>query len=181
MAIAMRYYCLFCRAGAEKTFSKNLRFLLCRDYPSCDEFSVMFPVRLISERKNGQWKSKEQPLLPGYVFLYLNDDDPFPSLQVRQCDGFYRVLKYTDGSTDLRGPDREYAHWIRSHGGVLKPSKVSFDAGNMITVISGPLKDMQGKVVKLDKHKKRVIVAFEFAGEIREVNLSVEFVSKEAD
>jgi transcriptional antiterminator NusG len=58
---------------------------------------------------------------------------------------------------------------------------VSLDAGNMITVISGPLKDMKGKVVKLDKHKKRVVVAFEFVGELREVNLSVEFVSKETD
>lgn len=175
----MRYYCLFCRAGAEKTFAKNLRFLLHRDYPACDDSTVMFPVRLISERKNGTWKSKEQPLLPGYVFLYLDDDDPFPSIQVRQCDGFYKVLKYTDGSADLRGPDREYAQWIRTNGGVLKPSKISLDEGNVITVISGPLKDMQGRVVKLDKHKKRVVVAFEFAGEIRNVNLSVEFVSKE--
>lgn len=177
----MRYYCLFCRAGAEKTFAKNLRFLLKRDYPACDDASVLFPVRLLTERRQGVWKSKEQPLLPGYVFLYLNDDDPFPSLQVRQCDGYYRVLKYTDGSSDLRGPDLEYAQWIRSHGGVLKPSQVSLDAGNAITVISGPLKDMRGRVVKLDKHKKRVVVAFEFAGELREVNLSVEFVSKETD
>ncbi len=177
----MRYYCLFCRAGAEKTFAKNLRFLLKRDYPCCDDASVIFPVRLLTERKKGVWKSKEQPLLPGYVFLYLDDGEPFPSLQVRQCDGYYRVLKYPDGSSDLRGADREYAQWIRSHEGVLKPSQVSLDAGNMITVISGPLKDMKGKVVKLDKHKKRVVVAFEFVGELREVNLSVEFVSKETD
>ncbi len=177
----MRYYCLFCRAGAEKTFAKNLRFLLKRDYPCCDDASVIFPVRLLTERKKGVWKSKEQPLLPGYVFLYLDDGEPFPSFQVRQSDGYYRVLKYPDGSSDLRGADREYAQWIRSHEGVLKPSQVSLDAGNMITVISGPLKDMKGKVVKLDKHKKRVVVAFEFVGELREVNLSVEFVSKETD
>jgi transcriptional antiterminator NusG len=178
MGLAMKCYCLFCRAGAEEKFVKSLSFLLKREYASFDDLSVIFPVRVVQEKRQGKWRPKVQPVLPGYVFLYLDDDDPFPSFQARQCEGYFRVLKYPDGHIELKGTDLQYAEWIRSNKGTLQPSRISLDLGNRITVISGPMKDMQGKVVKLDRHKKRVIVAFEFAGEVRHVNLSVEIVSK---
>ncbi len=160
-------------------FMDSLLHALRRDYPDLDDNCVMFPLRQLLQKKNGKWREVMQPVLPGYTFMFLNDEDPFPSMQLRLCPGFYRVLKYTDGSHELKGIDLQYVQWMLQNKGLLKPSKVSFDEGNNIRVLSGCMKDMQGKVIKVDKHGKRVVVEFEFAGEMRRVNLSIEIVAKE--
>ena len=51
-----------------------------------------------------------------------------------------------------------------------------FKDGQLIKVLDGPLKDMEGRIVKLDRHHKRVVVGFMFAGAERRVNLSVNVI-----
>jgi transcription antitermination factor NusG len=53
------------------------------------------------------------------------------------------------------------------------PSKVLID-GDTILAVDGPLKDFKGKIVKVDKHKKRVWVEFEFDHMKQTVSLSIE-------
>ena len=54
-----------------------------------------------------------------------------------------------------------------------------FKEGQLVKILDGPLKDMQGKIIKLDRHHKRVIVAFMFAGTERHINLSVNVLDLE--
>jgi len=53
---------------------------------------------------------------------------------------------------------------------------VVFKEGQVFKILSGPLLDMQGRIVKMDRHHKRVVVAFMFGGQERKVNLSVEAI-----
>ncbi|PKL14416.1 MAG: hypothetical protein CVV52_01845 [Spirochaetae bacterium HGW-Spirochaetae-8] len=170
----MRSYCIYCKTGSEA----KLVYLLKKDMMDLMgmEVNLMFPVRILNEKRKGQWVKAEQPLFPGYIFLYLGDDEGFPSYIVKQERDVFKILRYPDGSMALRGADEEYARWVRNHNGKLEPSKVAFREGQVVKILSGPLLDLQGRIVKMDRHHKRVVVAFMFAGQERMINLSVDII-----
>ena len=170
----MRSYCIYCKTGSEA----KLVYLLKKDMLDFEniEVTLMFPVRILQEKRQGVWRKVEQPLLPGYIFLYLDDEEMFPNYIVRQERDAYKILRNSDGSMILQGSDEEYARWVWSHGGRFEPSKVVFKEGQVVKILSGPLLDMQGRIVKMDRHHKRVVVAFMFGGQERKVNLSVEAI-----
>ncbi|MDD3942328.1 MAG: transcription termination/antitermination NusG family protein [Sphaerochaetaceae bacterium] len=173
----MKAYCLYCKTGSEEKLvyllKKDMRDLLSM------ELEVMFPTRVMNQRNRGRWIRVEQPLLPGYLFLYLEDETPLPLFIIKQERDAYKILRYSDGTMELQDGDAAYAMWIYNHGGELQPSTVVFKEGQLVKILDGPLKDMQGKIIKLDRHHKRVIVAFMFAGTERHINLSVNVLDLE--
>jgi hypothetical protein len=147
---------------------------------------------------------REMPLLPGYVFLYdnesvdvisccdsnsdcdCNDSNNINSKiscvgnQIRAND-MYKMLQYDQGVKELFGDDMQYASWIYNNGGYIKSSRI-FECGDEIKVTDGPLQQCMGRIVRLDKHKRRAIVEFDFDGCKRTISLSADcFSSYEAE
>ena len=138
------------------------------------ELTVIAPVKILQEKRKGQWEPHEQILLPGYLFLYAEHGLPIDlRTKVRHL---YRVLEYEKGVRTLTGSDTEYAQWIYRHQGKIGTSKVLIGEGQEIQVIDGPLQDCKGIIIKLDKHKRRAMVALSFDGQKRVVSISVECV-----
>ena len=46
-------------------------------------------------------------------------------------------------------------------------------------VLEGPLMDLHGTIMRVDRRSSRVLVAFEFANEVRKVSMPVEFVGSD--
>jgi transcriptional antiterminator NusG len=175
----MKAYCLYCKTGSEAKLVYLLKKDM-RDYLQMDA-DVIYPTRIMQQRKRGQWSRVEQPLLPGYVFIYLDDEIPFPLFIIRQERDAYKILRNDDGSMELKGSDAQYAHWVYQHDGTFEPSTVVYKQGQLVKVLDGPLKDMEGRIAKLDRHHKRIVVAFTFAGVERKVNLSVNVIDLAED
>lgn len=157
-------YCIFCRSGCEE----KVTGIITKYTP---EIQAYAPKRIMREKKRGKWTQRELALLPGYVFLFGEEIE-----NIRSClkgNDIYKVLQYDDGIRKLAGSDHEYAMWILSHSGKITPSKV-FEDGDEIRVIDGPLGNCTGKIVRLDKRKRRAIVEFEFDGKKRKVSLSAD-------
>ena len=55
-------------------------------------------------------------------------------------------------------------------------SRIKADEGKKIRVIDGPLKDYVGDVVKVNLHKREVVVRVEFMGKMVELFMGVEMV-----
>ena len=164
----MKTYCLMCMTGHE---SKVVR-IVNRCAP---ELTILSPVRILPEKLGGQWRNREKALLPGYLFLYTDlEDQP----RIRQMSHrFYKYLSYELGSRELFGNDKTYAEWILAHQGQLQPSLI-FATGDQISVLDGPLADRIGTIVKLDRHKRRAWIQFEFDGQQRMVCLGAEFLER---
>ncbi|EYE87672.1 hypothetical protein Q428_11975 [Fervidicella metallireducens AeB] len=88
-----------------------------------------------------------------------------------------RVLEYEAGARELSGKDYEYAMWIFRNQGTILPSKVLTE-GKTVKVIEGPLLDEIGKIIRLDKHKKKAWVEIDFCGQSRIISLSVECLTE---
>jgi transcription antitermination factor NusG len=132
------------------------------------------PIRVLRQKHRGAWVEKEQTLLPGYIFVYANEEIQHEIR--RRVSNIYKILEYQTGFRELNGADYEYSMWIYRHRGNITPSKV-LQEGNSIRVVDGPLSDGFGTIVKLDKHKQRVWIEFEFDGNKRIVSLSAECVN----
>lgn len=171
----MRSYCIYCKTGTEEKLQKSLVKLLRDEY--FGEVRILFPVRVLHERSKRVWGMVERPLLPGYLFLYLDGSAELDQFLIKSSRDVFRILKNSDGTMQLRGLDEKYALWVYQHNGRFEPSKVIYKPGHKIKVLSGPLAEMEGKIVKVDRHHKRVVVAFMFGGVERRINLSIEVIS----
>ena len=160
-------YCLFVRSGSELEVADSINE---RGGP----FAALAPVRKIHEKRRGEWTERTKALLPGYVFVYADKSiqDPY----TKRVDHMYRILRYDSEMHRLLGTDLEYALWIMKNDGEIGCSKI-LELGDEIRVIEGPLLDCMGKVVRLDKHKRRATVKFDFDGKIRTVSLSAYIVT----
>jgi len=171
----MDYYCISCQCGIEKKFCENLKSKL-EEYPIDNDSDVIFPVKIMHERKKGTWKEVEQSLIPGYVILS-TDLDILKICEI--CYGLkgYRYpLRYGDKTFKLRDRDLEYALWVSKNDGVILPSKAVWVPGEKIKIIEGPLKDFTGSIKKIFKRGHKLTVNLDFAGCINTVSLAVEFV-----
>ena len=65
-------------------------------------------------------------------------------------------------------------------GGALEVgiSKIAVEEGNQIRILSGPLKDLEGQIRKVNLHKRIAEVEMEFMGSRSVVYLGVEMVER---
>jgi len=113
--------------------------------------------------------------MPGYVFLFTKSDRATIQLRERVTD-MYKFLRYEGGIKELENEDYAYAMWIHNNHGTIAPSKILMDGQNIL-VTEGPLLNCHGRIVRIDKHKRRVTVEFEFDGQKRLVQLSAECIT----
>lgn len=162
----MKSWCVFCKTGFEKNVVDFVSTL-------GDGIESIVPTRTLQQKRKGKWVECEQVLFPGYVFVYAGEGIKLNI--VKQAPGLYKILDYGMGFKELQGSDYEYSMWIHRHEGNIKTSKV-LTIGRTVKVIEGPLLDGLGTIVKLNKHRRRIWVEFEFDGQVRTVSLSAECV-----
>lgn len=176
----MKYYCIACRTGGEAKVRAHLNKYFGRELGDLNDVKVFYPQRRMFERRKGKKLVTDQPILPGYLMVSSELDLQDRTHEVRRVPGCYGFLRNLDKTIALQGADMQYAAWIMGNKGMIKPSKVEFKEGQPIKVLEGPLMDMHGTILRVDKRSSRVLVAFEFANVIRKVSMPVEFVGSDA-
>lgn len=172
------YFCINCVTGKEEDVRNRITKFLSLNIPQ--DFQVWFPLKENSEKRNKITETKNRPLFPGYLFVWWNGETEaqFPFFDIYLMTGVTRILKYNDGTHNLQGSDAVYARWIHSNNGLIKQSKVLYQEGQRLHILEGPLKGMDGNVIRVDKHHKRIKLCIDFAGRETEISFSVEFVEK---
>ena len=63
-------------------------------------------------------------------------------------------------------------------GPKIGSSLVRFDENDRIVVIEGPLKGIEGNIIKVDKRKQRAKIRVDFAGTVHTLDLSFEDIER---
>lgn len=116
---------------------------------------LVWPRRSLTIRRKGKQQKSLAPIFPGYVFYEADEVHPEVYRTLRQLSGFVRFLKNQNRLEMLSGQDRELLLHFLSYGEVVDKSIVYFDRNNRIRVKSGPMKGLEGQIIKVDKRKKR--------------------------
>jgi len=129
-----------------------------------------------TRKLDGKWVTHEEVLFPGYLFFISDHIDEL----VRQLKGIPECTKVLG---DGQEPIPLYPHEIEFLQKYTNENKVfemslGFLEGDKLVVTEGPLKDYQGKIVHIDRHKRLATLEMEFFGRVVKMKVGVEVVRK---
>lgn len=162
------WYALFVKTGEEKLVKERL------DYRFCGEPAVMIPRKIIKERKNGKWHRRVRNLFPGYIFLYgVMNEENYHNLW--QVPGLYKLLCTDREPVRIPACEIEVFSHLFDKEDIIQESDILME-GEEVSIISGPLTSLQGKILKVDKRKSRARVLIDFLGEERVIDIGVNII-----
>lgn len=109
-------------------------------------------------RKNGHTHKGLKSIFPGYLFLEAEDIDPDTFQEFRHIHFFSRFLKADKTIYPLPPEEAKKIYELAKYGRVIGQSKVIYNEQDRIVVIDGPMKGLEGQIVKVDRRKKRAKV-----------------------
>ena len=169
------WYVIQTLGGKEEETAHMIR----RNISSCFAKECFIPKRERLKKFHGIWNKEEEILFRGYVFV----DSERPQ-------GLYRELKQIPRLTKLLGREDEYffalsqeeEELVRGIGDEKQKTaicRIAVEEGKKIRVLEGPLKGYTGDVVKVNLHKREVVVRVEFMGRPMELKMGVEIAATE--
>ena len=170
----MNYYALQVKAHGENKFIRLFRAL----HPDI-KFPLYFPQRRLDIRHGGQIRQSMSAVFPGYVFIEAAGDDELLSHQwdFRRTEGFYRFLRSNQEIVPLANRDLELVlHFIKNVGPVAGRSRVYFNENSRIVVIEGPLRGLEGRIIKVDKRKGRAKIKLDLYDDSFALDLAFEVI-----
>lgn len=150
----MYTYCLFCQTQRCKVIAQLLEILGVER-----AFSPQIVRRL---RKKGANVDVAYDLLPGYVFLYTEEEIVDPRF-FYGIDGIIRRIGRTEEGWQLQGADREFALQLLEKDGQVGTQRV-FQEGEQVMLTDPLFLGCQGRVTRIDYRKRRARVDFVFNG-----------------
>ena len=169
----MQYYAIHVLTRGEDDYRRRVE-------SSLDGRTIFVPKRALPVRRLGKVKKEMLPVFPGYVFVesenILADLDFYWLL--RHTTGFIRFLRDNIAPSPLNDRERLLLRHFMSFGDYADTSKVAFDDNDRIVVISGPLKGLEGQIVKVNRRKGRAKVALDICETGFLIDLGFEAVEK---
>lgn len=162
----MAYGCLFCRTNKEQAtaLAINRQFPQVHSIIACKEKHKVV---------NGRMASAQEVFLPGYVFFEAPRDMNVLASLRSVSDNIHRVLHDSDGNWELLGDDKRFALWLFHYDGIIGLSS-AYREGDRIRIASGPLKDMEGHIIRVNKRARRAEISIEFISRTIDTWLSFE-------
>jgi len=172
----MDFYALQVRTRSEdryikKVINNNTNF---RD----DRIRLHFPRRRMQIWRKGMKIMEVAPVFPGYIFLETADFSNELRWFLRQTEGFFRFLPDNTNPIPLAGRDLSTLIHFISTGPIAEQSRVIFDEHDRIQIVSGPLKGLEGQIVKVDKRKGRAKVKLDLYSEQFLIDFSFELIAR---
>lgn len=136
---------------------------------------VKIPTEIVTEIKDdGSSKEVERKLFPGYVFVKMvyTDETWYVVRNIRGCTGFV-------GASSKPIPLTESE--VYKMGVESRVVEVSYEVGDQVRIIDGPLEDFIGIVDELDTDKNYVKVTISMFGRETPVELELNQAEKLED
>lgn len=166
--IQTAYGCLFCLTGREQQLAAGI-----------NQANVGIRATAVHQikrfTKRGVTVPREEIVLKGYVLFEAPVHCPVQELL--PLGETASVLYYTDGAWQLYGEDEAYARWVFKYGGVIRMSR-AHRTGDHITIIDGPLKDMEKRIVRMDRRNRSGQVSVTFGGKAFKFWLGYELIEE---
>ena len=172
----MNYYIIQVATGREQAFIDALQ----KKAPELAQaHNFIYLTRELYIRRQGKTLRELQPVFPSYIIMQTTGTvDGQTVLALKTLPDFYHFLKSNTEITALSGNDLSIIQHFLGLGPRIGPSLVRFDQDDRIVVIEGPLKGIEGSIIKVDRRKQRAKIQVAFAGGVHTMDLSFEDIEK---
>lgn len=160
--------CLFCETGKEKRVVEAIH--------EKRWGRALFAQRVKTVWREQRWVEEVAPLLPGYVFVYLDQEDGVyrDALNIPYV---IRVLTYGEGQDKLTGRDLEFANWLWRVDGQIGVMK-AIQEGDRVEITDGVFKELHGTIIRMNRRRKKICVSLDTQGIPMQIWLSYELCEK---
>ncbi len=166
-----QWYVVHTYSGHEAKVKKNLESRIETMDMSEKIFEVIVPTEEEIEIKNGQRRTVNKKVYPGYVLVKMEMDD----------DSWY-VVRNTPGVTSFVGMGTKPTPLGDSEVFAIKTQmtaeapriKLSLAVGDNVRIVDGPFQDFEGRIDEVNQEKGRVKVLVSFFG--RETAVELDFL-----
>jgi transcription termination/antitermination protein NusG len=170
-----RWYVVNTYSGHENKVKQNLEHRVTSMGQKRSVKKVVVPTETTSELKDGQKVNVEKRTMPGYVLVQmdLNEDS-------------WQVVKNTPGVTGFVGASNEPVpltqgevnRILHKEVAVKERKKTTFNIGESVKVISGPLSDFTGEIAEINEDASRLKVLVSIFGRETPVEVGFDQVKK---
>jgi len=166
-----RWYVIHTYSGYENKVKQNLMHRIETMEMGDQIFRVIVPTEEEIEIKNGQRRTVQKKVFPGYVLV-----------QMRMTEDSWYVVRNTPGVTSFVGhgnrptplEEDEVKKILRQMEEEAPKVRVSYQVGQAIKITDGPFTDFEGTVDAIDHERGRVRVLVSFFG--REAPIELDFL-----
>lgn len=166
-----RWYVIHTYSGYENKVRQNLLHRIDTMEMQDQIFRVIVPTEEEIEIKNGQRRTVQKKVFPGYVLV-----------QMRMTDDSWYVVRNTPGVTSFVGhgnkptalDDTEVKAILKQMEEEAPKVRVSYQVGQVVKITDGPFTDFEGLVDAIDHERGRVRVLVSFFG--REAPVELDFL-----
>ena len=167
----VRWYVVHTYSGYENKVRQNLEHRIESMDMRNQIFHVVVPTEEEIEIKNGQRRTVQKKVFPGYVLV-----------QMRLTDDSWYVVRNTPGVTSFVGmgtkptplAEDEVKFILRQMEEEAPRVKVNYEIGQTVKITDGPFTDFEGIVDGIDEERGRVRVLVSFFG--REAPVELDFL-----
>ena len=168
------WYVVHSYSGYENKVKKNLEHRIESMGMQDQIFQVVVPTEEEVELKDGQRRTTERRVFPGYILveMVMNDDTWYV---VRNTPGVTDFVRSGTKPIPLR--QEEVDKILKRMEAEAPKIKVSFKEGQRVRIVEGPFEDFMGTVDVIDADRARVRVLVNMFG--RETPVEVDFLQVE--
>jgi transcriptional antiterminator NusG len=166
-----RWYVIHTYSGYENKVKQNLEHRIDSMEMRDQIFRVVVPTEEEIEIKNGQRRTVNKKVFPGYVLV-----------QMKLTDDSWYVVRNTPGVTGFVGlgtrptplEDNEVRAILKQMEEEAPKVRVNYVVGQAVKITDGPFTDFEGTVDAIDQEKGRVRVTVSFFG--RDMPVELDFL-----
>ncbi|HWV23705.1 MAG TPA: transcription termination/antitermination protein NusG [Thermomicrobiales bacterium] len=138
-------------------------------------FEIIVPTQDEVEIKDGQRKTVQRKVFPGYVFVrMLMDEDTW--YQLRNTPGVTGFVSQDNKPVQLQGDANIVVEGMEAEAPKVT---MSFALGDTVRIIDGPFADFRGEIDEVNNEKGKVKVLVSFFG--RETPVELDFLQVERE
>ena len=127
-------------------------------------------------RYRGVWHTAKDILFPGYVFLSTEQPEAL-FLELKKVVGLTKLLRSQEYILPLKKEEEKFLRQVSDEEQVVELSTGLIE-GSQVVIVDGPLKGLESRIKRIDRHKRLAWIEMEMLGEVRLVTVGLEIVEK---
>jgi len=166
-----RWYAIHTYAGYENAVARNLRQRIDSLGMTDQIFDVVVPTEKKIKVKGGKRVTEEERIYPGYVLveMIVNDESWYVVRNTPRVTGFVG-----SGTQPVPLSEEEFKQLMKRMKDDTPKHKVDLSLDDMVIIIDGPFKELEGKVGEIDEERGKVKVLVSMFG--RETPVELDFL-----
>lgn len=149
----------------------------CRERIMEEGEDIFVPLAERMTKVRGERTLVTSRLFPGYIFVETGNIEDF-HIRLGQIRGMTKVLRMGERMVPIRPEEEERIRSLCREKHVAKYSE-GYIQGDTLIITDGALKDFSGKVKKILRHKRLIVLEVPLLGRMVEVTLGLGIVARE--